>query len=161
MIVAMLVAGTALAAAGKGELAHDDGKADAKRSTAGTGHAVLFVREDEDFAVTAVRVHGSRYGGQYDPAYALARVSLCDESMEPFAQAFEPYASWKVGAPDWIDVPIGPARVPERFYAVVEFFPTQTKGIYLSVDTDASGSSFAGEPGSSSVRTTRLRLERR
>ncbi len=145
----MSIAGVAvlcLAAAGD-ELAHDDGKADAKRSTAGTGHAVLFERPEAGFAVTAVRVHGSRYGGDYDPEYALARVSLCDERMQVFARAFEPYASWRVGAESWVDVAIPPALVPARFYAVVELFPAQTKGIYVSVDEDAHGHSYAGSPG--------------
>ena len=132
-------------------LSHDDGRADTRRSSAGTGHAVLFERPEGEFIAKAVRIHGARYGGESDPEYALARVSLCDADLEVLAQSFEPYSSWRVGAFDWIEVPLGPARVPERFYVVVEFFPTRTSGVYLSIDDDAAGHSFSGRPGALSM----------
>ncbi|MEE8467339.1 MAG: hypothetical protein V3T22_02730 [Planctomycetota bacterium] len=140
---------TAAGSPGKIVLAHDDGIADTQRSLANTGHVVLFERPGDEFIATAVRIRGKRYAGDwdFDPEFVLARVSLCDADLQVLAQSFEPYASWRVGAFDWIEVPLGPARVPERFYIVVEFFPTKTGGVYLSIDDDAEGHGFEGRPG--------------
>ena len=79
------------------ELAHDDGKQDGKRSTAGGGHVVRFERPTDGFTLTGVRIHGSRYGGGYDPTWTLARVRLFDESMRELERAFVPFDAWKVG----------------------------------------------------------------
>jgi hypothetical protein len=131
-------------------LKHDDGTPEDKRSTAGAGHAVLFERPGEAFAVTAVRIHGSRYGGDYDPFWAVARVTICDEGLRPLARSFLPYDAWSAGSPGWAEVAIGPVLVPARFCALVEFFPTATKGIYLSIDRSASGHSLSAtesQPG--------------
>ena len=124
------------------ELAHDDGKQDSKRSTAGGGHVVRFERPSDEFALTEVQLHGSSYGGKYDPFWTLARVRICDESMQELARAFVPYEAWKMGRADWIEVPIGPLRVPPAFFVAVEYFPTQTKGIYQSIDEDGEGHSW-------------------
>lgn len=134
-------------------LGHDDGKRDDKRSTAGTGHVVAFDRppaKGGDFTVTGVQVHGERYGGGFDPFYALARVSICDASLRVLAEAFAPYSLWKPGSAQWAEIPVGPCRVPERFHVVVEFFPTARRGVYLSVDAAAAGHSSSGsrdQPG--------------
>ena len=140
-IFASVLASTALAAKGT-ELAWDDGKKDDMRSTEGGGHVVRFERPTEDFALTAVRLHGSRYGAYYDPAWTIARVRVCDEQMEEIAHAFVPYDSWKHGADSWVEVPVGPLRLPENFFVGVEYFPAQTRGIYQSIDTDSSGHSY-------------------
>jgi len=133
------------------ELKHDDGRGDDRRSSAGTGHVVAFERPEEGFAVTAVRIHGERYGGRYDPRFTVARVSICDSSLKVLAQAFAPYTLWDPGRADWAEVPVGPCRVPERFHVVVEFFPTATCGVYLSIDTRDRGEepacSYSGAPG--------------
>ncbi len=86
------LASPALAAKGT-ELAWDDGKKDARRSTAGGGHVVRFERPTEEFALTAVKLHGSRYGAGYDPAWTVARVRVCDDQLKELAHAFVPYDS--------------------------------------------------------------------
>jgi len=143
-ILALLLAALAPAvAAAKGtELSYDDGRKEDLRSTAGGGHVVRFERPTEEFALTAVRLHGSRYGGGYDPEWTLARVRVCDGEMKELAHAFVPYDSWKVGADDWVEVPVGPLRVPPAFFVGVEYFPTQTCGIYQSIDDSSSGHSY-------------------
>lgn len=132
----------AMAAAKGTELAYDDGRKDDMRSAAGGGHVVRFERPTEEFALTAVRLHGSRYGGGYDPEWTLARVRVCDGEMKELAHAFVPYAAWKVGADDWVEVLVGPLRVPPAFFVGVEYFPTQTRGIYQSIDDSSSGHSY-------------------
>ena len=128
-------------------LAYGDGKADGQRSMAGSGHAILFEDPPEDFVLTCVELHGARYGGNYDPFLAAARVSLCDERMRSFAESCVAYEEWQHGRADWIEVHFTPTRVPARFYVVVEFFPTATKGVYLSIDDDTTGHSFSAVPG--------------
>ncbi len=124
------------------ELAHDDGKQDGKRSTAGGGHVVRFERPTDGFTLTGVRIHGSRYGGGYDPTWTLARVRLFDESMRELERAFVPFDAWKVGRAEWVDVDLGPRRVPPAFFVAVEYFPTARRGIYQSIDEDGSGHSY-------------------
>jgi len=143
-VLAALLCLASSASAADPVLRHDDGKRDDKRSTAGSGHVVAFDRPSADFMVTGVRVHGERYGGRYDPYFALARVSVCDASMKVLAESFAPYTLWKPGSPQWAEVEVGPCRVPERFHVVVEFFPTASRGIYMSIDTDAGLNSFSG-----------------
>jgi len=151
-IVFSALVGSSVLVAQTKELGHDDGKQDNRRSTAGSGHAVAFVRPGDTFAVSEVRVHGSRYGGRYDPFLTVARVSVCDGDMRPLAQAFVDYSAWKTGRADWVDVAVGPVLVPERFYALVEFFPTQTKGVYMSIDESAGGHSYSASVGKLGTR---------
>ena len=136
------VAAPVSATLGGDELAHDDGKQDDQRSTAGGGHVVRFERPSEEFVLTGVRLHGSQYGGGYEPEWTLARVRVCDGSMKELSRSFVPYDAWKMGRAEWIEVPVGPLRVPEAFFVSVEYFPEQQKGIYQSIDTDGSGHSW-------------------
>ena len=129
------------------ELKHDDGTQEGRRSMQGGGHAVHFERPGAECIVTAVRVHGSRYGRGYDPYLAVARVSLCDEAMKPFATRFLAYDAFTVGKAQWADVEFAPTRVPERFFALVEFFPARTRGIYMSIDEGNSGHSYGAVQG--------------
>lgn len=141
-LVLLLAAGTALARGA--ELKHDDGKKDDRSSSAGNGHVVEFARPTDPFVVTRIRIHGEQYGGRYDPFLAVARVSLCDAAMKPLATAFVPYDRWPRGKADWVDADVAPLAVPEKFYVVVEYFPTQTKGIFQSIDSKAKTGSFSG-----------------
>lgn len=126
------------------ELRHDDGKMDDKRSMAGGAHVVLFERPDANYAATGLKIHGSRYGGGYDPFWALCRVTLRDERWNEIASTCLAYDAFDVGSADWTEIAIGPTRVPERFFAVLECFPERTKGIYVSIDGSTHGSSFVG-----------------
>ncbi|MEW6747993.1 MAG: hypothetical protein AB1486_35205, partial [Planctomycetota bacterium] len=128
-------------------LKYDDGKDDSKRSVAGDGHAVLFASPSEVFTVTGVQLHGSQYGGGFDPFLAVARVSICDRDLRPHAQAWVPYSAWPRGSPAWVKAAVQPCLVSGEFLVVVEYFPTQTKGIYQSIDASSSGHSFLGTTG--------------
>lgn len=132
-------------------LSHDDGKQDDKRSLGGDGHAVRFERPSEKYAVTAIRLFGSRYGGQYDPFLEVAKVSICDPSLKPIASAVLALEEFTVGTPKWVEVQLQPVFPPESFFVHVDFFATRTKGVYLGIDTDSSGHSITGtlgKPGS-------------
>jgi hypothetical protein len=132
-------------------LKHDDGTQEDKRSLGGDGQAVKFERPAGTFAVTGVRVYGSRYGGGYDPAIEIAKVSICDGSLEPIVSAVVPLEKFRVGAFGWVDVPVEPVIPPETFYVHVDFYSTRTKGVYLGIDTNGGGHSISGtlgKPGS-------------
>ena len=124
------------------ELAHDDGKQDDPRSSAGAGHVVRFERPSQEFVLTGVRLHGSRYGVGYEPEWALARVQAHDQSRQVLASGYLPHAAWKVGRAEWVEAPLEALRVREAFFVSVGYFPTQRRGIDQSIDRDNSGHSF-------------------
>lgn len=152
-LLALLVLSTLLAPGSRAaaqELSHDDGRREAQKSMAGAGHAIRFERPGDELYVTAVRVLGSRYGGGYDPDLTFGRVRVMDGTMKVLAEAWVAYSSWKVGAFDWVEVPIGPCAVPESFLVGIELFPERTKGVYVGVDQDSSGNSFSFSAGGAS-----------
>ncbi|MHC4861847.1 MAG: hypothetical protein ACYTDY_17345 [Planctomycetota bacterium] len=94
--------------------------------------------------MTRVRIHGEQYGGRFDPLMAVARVSVCDGEWTPLVTTFVPYTGWPRGKADWVDADVPPTSVPEKFFVVVEYFPTGTKGIYQSIDASAKEGSYSG-----------------
>ncbi len=128
------------------ELSHDDGQMKGRKSIAGGGHAVRFEAPGEGWTLTAVRIHGSRYGYPQPPR-ELFRVFLCDEKFHQIAEFPFPYSKFERGEAEWITLPIKPTRVPRTFIVGVIFNPTQTKGVYVSHDKEGSGRSMVGLPG--------------
>jgi RNA polymerase sigma-70 factor (ECF subfamily) len=133
------------------ELALDDGQMKGRRSIADSGHAVRLEApaEGEGWMLTAVRIHGSRYGYPQPPRENF-KVFLCDDQFRPIAEFAFPYSKFERGNPKWVTLEVKPTKVPKTFILGVGFNPTQTKGVYLSHDGQGSGRSLVGLPGEES-----------
>jgi RNA polymerase sigma factor (sigma-70 family) len=127
------------------ELALDDGEMTGKKSIAGGGHAVRFEAPGEGWTLTAVRLHGSRYGYPEPPDEDF-KVFLCDEKFQPIAEFKFPYSTFERGEPEWMTLDVKPTKVPRTFIVGFNFNPTATKGVYVSHDKEGSGRSFVGLP---------------
>ncbi|MGB2819608.1 MAG: hypothetical protein WBF17_01400 [Phycisphaerae bacterium] len=127
------------------ELAHDDGKPADKKSIAGGGHAVRFDAKGTDWYLTAVRIHGSRYGHPRPPKEDF-HVYLCDADFKQIADFPAPYARFARGEPRWVTVEVTPTQVPPKFIVCVGFNPTGTKGVFVSRDAEAEGDCLIGLP---------------
>ncbi len=129
------------------ELAHDDGNAAGKASLAGGGHAVRFEAPGDNWYVTQVRIHGSRYGMPAPPKEDFS-VWICDQDFKSILKLSYPYAKFQRGGDGrWVTLGVKPTRVPKDFIVCVGFNPTGTKGVYVSRDAQGSGNSLTGLPG--------------
>jgi RNA polymerase sigma-70 factor (ECF subfamily) len=128
------------------ELSHDDGKAAGKQSIAGGGHVVRFEAPGEGWTLTAVKLHGSRYGYPRPPDEDF-KIYLCDDSFQKLAEFPFPYATYERGPEKWVTMPVKATKVPAKFILCVGFNPEQTKGVYVSHDRENSGNSLVGLPG--------------
>ena len=127
------------------ELAHDDGTMAGKRSIAGGGHAVRFETPDGSWCVTAVKLHGSRYGYPRPPREDF-HVWICDEKLKPIAEFKFPYSTFTRGEPKWVTMKVKPTKAPQKFVVCTGFNPEQTKGVYVSFDATGTGNSLVGLP---------------
>lgn len=132
------------------QLAHDEGHAAGKASLAGGGHAVRFEAPDDSWYLTEVRIHGSRYGYPAPPKEDF-QVWLCDQNFQQIAKFSYPYSKFQKGDSRWVVLKTKPTRVPKRFIVCVGFNPTATKGVFVSRDAQANGSSITGLPGQEAV----------
>jgi len=128
------------------QLAHDDGSSAGVRSIAGGGHAVRFEAPGDTWYLTAVRIFGSRYGYPTAPRENF-HIWLCDADFKVIADFPFPYAKFTREAPRWVTLSIKPTNVPSKFIICVGFNPTNTKGVFVHHDREASGKSLAGLPG--------------
>ena len=120
-------------------LFYDDGTSDGKRSTAGSGHAVLFQAPEGSWLLDAVHVFGARYGTPQPPDEDFV-VYLCDEDFQPLQEFARPYALFDRGDLHWVTVDLGPTPVPRTFYLCISFNPTATKGVYMAYDDSVARS---------------------
>ncbi len=129
------------------ELAQDDGQAAGKASLAGGGHAVRFEAPGDNWYLTQVRIHGSRYGMPAPPKEDFS-VWICDGDFKSIVKLSYPYAKFQRAAEGrWVALSVKPTRVPKEFIVCVGFNPTATKGVYVSRDAQGSGNSLTGLPG--------------
>jgi hypothetical protein len=130
------------------KLEFDDGAADGKKSIAGGGHARKFAAPGGgDWYLTAISVHGARYGAPQPPASATFDVALCDADMRPIATWKQPYRAFERGESKWVRIEIPPTRVPpgaEGFYVALDFHPSASQGVYVSFDDATKGTDRAG-----------------
>jgi hypothetical protein len=133
----------------------DDDTPDGKKSIAGGGHARKFLAPGggDDWNLTAVSVHGARYGGARPPPVTFT-VALCDGDMLPITTLKQPYKLFERGDARWVRIEFPPTRVPpgdKGFYVVLDFHPTATQGVFVSFDTSTKGreknSSLTAKPG--------------
>jgi RNA polymerase sigma factor (sigma-70 family) len=127
-------------------LAHDDGQATGRLSIAGDGHAVRFEAPGPNSFLTAVQIHGSRYGSPTPPRKDF-HIWLCDTNARVIADFPFPYSRFQRGPEQWVALETKPTGVPARFLIIVGFNPTFTEGVYVSQDAQNSGESFTGLPG--------------
>jgi enamine deaminase RidA (YjgF/YER057c/UK114 family) len=127
-------------------LAHDDGESKGKASIAGSGHAVRFSVPDSSWYLTAVEVHGSRYGTPAAPKEDL-HVWLCDEQFRAVADFLVPYEKFERGEPKWVRLPLDPTSLPTEFIICVGFNPAASKGVYVHYAAGNGTNSLTGLPG--------------
>jgi hypothetical protein len=132
-------------------LKHDDGSQENKRSITGAGHAVRFECPDgEKWYVSALSVHGSRYGTPQAPDEDF-QVVVASEDLTQRREIKKPYSLFKRGPEDWVKFDIEPVEVQGVFYVAVFFNPTRTKGVYVGIDSQASPTHssivLAADPG--------------
>ena len=119
-------------------LKHDDGSQESKKSMTGGTHAVLFdCPDDEQWYITRIAVHGSRYGAQRAPRDNFS-VVVANKDLDKIAPLEKPYKLFKRGDPKWVQFDIPAVRVPKKFQVMVSFNPTRTKGVYVGIDQDST-----------------------
>ena len=139
-VLSALAGSSTRAAPGEVVLKHDDGSMEAKRSTTGGGHAVLFeTPEQGDWCLQRVQLFGARYGWPQPPDEDFS-IFVTDEALESFCRIAKPYALFEKGEEKWVAMDLPPVRVPRRFYVCVVFNPIQTKGVYVGLDKDVAES---------------------
>lgn len=139
------------AAAGKPQtvLKYDDGKADGRKSIAGTGEMVRFELPDKSQKLVSLRVHCSRYGTAQAPRENAEFTIVSDDGAEVIHSEPVPYSTFKRGENRWTTVRFKePVTVPTAFWVILDFDAQQTKGVYVSYDTSTGGAhSKTGVPG--------------
>lgn len=126
------------------ELRKDDGRAKGKKSFP-RGMAVKFEAPAEGkWNLTAVRIHGSRYGHPTPPREKF-HVTLCDLDYKPIADFAIPYSKFKrTQFQKWVTLKVKPTEVPEEFIICVNFNAEATKGVFVS--HDAEGIALVAKP---------------
>jgi len=125
------------------ELKNDDGKA-AGNSSFPLGIASAFEAPgDEEYFLTQVRIHGSRYGYPKAPKEDF-HVTLCDSDFNPIADFPFAYSKFTRSDPKWVTLRVKPTEVPKKFVICLDFKPERTKGVRVSHDKE--GKSLVGLP---------------
>ncbi len=114
-------------------LYYDDGTSEGQRSTAGSGHAVLFRKPEGNWLLDSIDVFGSRYGETKPPDKNFT-IYICDEEFNPVHEFSMPYGLFQRGENQWFRIYIYPVSVPKRFYACLSFEPTYNRGVYVAYD---------------------------
>lgn len=130
-------------------LSYNDGTAEGKKSIAGAAEFVSFTLPDEDAKVSAVRIHGSRYGYPQPPKEDFTIYFLNEDLSEAVATKTAPYSRFKRGPESWVEIKFPqPIELPKQFWVGVDFRAERTKGVYVSIDKSTDGShSRVGLPG--------------
>lgn len=114
-------------------LAYDDGTMESKRSTAGSGHAVLFRAPEGKWQLDGVRVFGARYGAPEAPKEDFS-LYVCDADFNVLHTLRIPYALFERGAERWVGLRFDPVEVPALFHVCLYFAPTAMKGVFVGMD---------------------------
>jgi hypothetical protein len=125
------------------ELKKDDGKAAGKKSFP-RGIASAFQVDGDNFYLTEVRIHGSRYGTARPPREDF-HITLCDSKFKQVADFTFPYSKFARGSDKWVTLRCKPTKVPRQFVVCLNFNAQATKGVYVSHDQE--GTSLVGLPG--------------
>ena len=129
-------------------LKYHDGKADGKKSYGGSGEMIEFTMPEGFTKLTAVVIHGSRYGTAEAPQEDFT-VSVMDEGRGAVLHTQNaPYRLFVRGPERWVTVRFAkPVEVTGTFWIALDFKAHQTKGVYVSFDTSTGGEhSLIGTP---------------
>ncbi len=137
-------------------LRYGDGKADGKKSMAGTGEMIRFEMPPGVDKIRGLRLHGARYGHPQPPAEDFEITLVSGDMDEILHTEMAPYRLFKRGSSKWVRVMFDkPVELPETFWVVLNFNAAQTKGVYVSYDTSTGGKhSKIGLAGSEKTRPT-------
>jgi hypothetical protein len=125
-----ILALAAVAHAADRELKHDNGEKAGHQSRAGAAHAISFEAPRGSWWLKAVRIHGARYGGGYDPTEEEFVVAVSDGNEE-LGRSSATYDRFAPGRFAWVDVPVEPVKVKGRFWVRVSFDPARTRGVFV------------------------------
>ena len=121
-------------------LKHDVDGQDDKRSMSGAGHAVRFTcPDDEKWYITAVSIHGARYGTRRAPRDKF-RIQIANADLTAQIESRHRYSLFERGAEKWVRFKIAPVEVQGEFRVAAFFDPTRTKGVYVGIDRDSESS---------------------
>lgn len=137
---------------------YGDGKADGKKSIAGSGEMILFQLPDASQKVRGLRVHCGRYGypDPPDEDIEITFVDTAEEDAEVIHAEFVPYSKFQRGQNRWHTLKFKePIEVPQEFWVILNFKAERTKGVYVSFDSETEGKySRTGLAGSESKEVT-------
>lgn len=122
-------------------LMYGDGKPDGKKSIAGAGEMICFELVGDTAEISAIRVHGSRYGNPQPPQEDVEITILNEDMTDTLHTELVPYSLFKrTSKPRWNQVPFKESvEVPKKFWVVLNFNAERTKGVYVSYDTSTKG----------------------
>ncbi len=137
-------------------LKYGDGKADGKKSLAGTGEMIEFALPDATQKLKGLRIHGARYGHPKAPEGEVEISIVSHDEVNVVHTEFVPYAKFKRGDARWTTVRFEePIVVPAKFWLILDFDAQRTKGVYVSYDNSTEGKySKTGLPGGESSAVT-------
>jgi len=107
------------------------------------GHAVLFEAPEGDWYLTAVRIHGARYGRPAPPPEDF-HITLCDEHFKQLVDFPFGYKLFANGKFKWVTLKVKPTKVPAKFVLCAGFSAERTKGVFVSHDD--RGEALVGLP---------------
>jgi hypothetical protein len=133
-------------------LKYGDGKADGKKSIAGTGEMIEFALPHTSQKLEGIRVHCARYGHPQAPDEEVDISLVSHDEVNLIHTELVPYAKFKRGDARWTTIKFEePVEVPEEFWVIMDFNAERTKGVYVSFDTSTKGKhSKTGVPGGES-----------
>ena len=131
---------------------YGDGKADGKKSIAGTGEMIEFTLPDATQKLKGLRVHCARYGHPQAPKEDVEVSIVSHDESDVIHTELVPYSRFKRGQSRWTTIKFEePVEVPEKFWLIMDFNAERTKGVYVSYDTSTTGQySRTGVPGGTS-----------
>jgi RNA polymerase sigma-70 factor (ECF subfamily) len=121
-------------------LKYGDGRADGKKSFGGNGQMIRFELPEGVTSVRGIKIHGSRYGLPQAPDEEFEITFLNEDLDEILGSEAAPYRLFKRGREMWVRVNFAePIELPQSFWVALNFNAHQTKGVYLSYDTNTKG----------------------
>lgn len=129
-------------------LKYGDGKADGKKSIAGTGEMIQFSLPDTSQKLRSIKIHCARYGTPQAPDEDAEISIVSEDTTELLHTELVPYSKFRRGESTWITIGFEDAiEVSDKFWVILNFDAQRTKGVYVSYDSSTQGHSKTGLPG--------------